>query len=98
MVDKTSRALRRHHRARMQKRAKIIYKDWLTACEHWSDNQLKRWVGRLRDNLKICSCSMCGNPRRSGWLNKQDAGTMQERKEDERFKYEMLEVDNFDDI
>jgi len=34
---------------------------------------------RRRDTTKLCSCSLCGNPRRVCW-NKKDQITMQERK------------------
>ena len=33
-----------------------------------------------RNTSKICSCEMCGNPRRSEWAPKRDKLTMQERK------------------
>lgn len=62
-----SRALRRHHLARMKAKARKVY--------HWNDEP-----ERLANHLKVCSCPMCGNPRK--WFNEK---TLQERKADEAF-------------
>ena len=36
---------------------------------------IDRWLQakRMADNMKMCSCECCGNPRRVGWLNKKDS-------------------------
>jgi hypothetical protein len=61
-MDKTSRALRRHHRARMIRKtyrmSKNIY--WAYPKEDWD----YWWVRRTYKNRKVCSCPSCGNPRR----------------------------------
>jgi len=41
---------------------------------------------KRRDTTKLCSCSMCGNPRRKAWKGK-DKLTMQELKFNEKWKY-----------
>lgn len=58
------RGRRREHKARMKRHARRIYPDWPGAVEN-------------ADNLKVCSCWMCGNPRR--WLKGSDRLTLQER-------------------
>lgn len=35
---------------------------------------------RRADNFKVCSCHMCGNPRRSLWVSSEERMTMGERK------------------
>jgi len=42
-----------------------------------SEDWLKRNQRRLRNTTKVCSCSMCGNPRRKYWKDKL---TMQEKR------------------
>jgi hypothetical protein len=39
---------------------------------------------KRRDTTKLCSCSMCGNPRRVAWKGK-DKLTMQERRLEKDF-------------
>ena len=51
MLKDAKRARRRHDRARMIARAKRFY-PW------------QRCPQKLADNLAVCSCWMCGNPRR----------------------------------
>jgi hypothetical protein len=53
---------------------------------------LREQAARYCDILHPCSCSMCGNPRRSGWLNKRDSGTMQERKAQEDFEDQIRDL------
>ena len=43
------------------------------------DDYLEKWAARHRNTTKLCSCSMCGNPRRKAWKGK-DKLTMQEKK------------------
>ena len=52
---------------------------WETFSEEEKQERLRIWSYRRRDTTKICSCHMCGNPRRVEW-NKKDKLTMQERK------------------
>ena len=66
MSQDMKRARRRHDRARMVARAMRVY-PWAKAPQ------------KLADNLAVCSCWMCGNPRR--WWYEL---TMQERRQDIR--------------
>jgi len=65
-----SLALRRHHKKRMKKRARKIHSDWYrgkkeSQCEHSYNTYYSDWDPEYSaDNLKLCSCYMCGNPRR----------------------------------
>ena len=88
-MDKTSRALRRHHRARMFTRALNKVRRW-----HPDQEWITWYAHRVADNMAICSCEMCKNPRRSGWTPKFERMTMQERKEFERFLYDLKEIEN----
>ena len=45
-----------------------------------------------RNTTKICSCSMCGNPRNNDWLKKEERMTIQERKFLEMAKYDMIDI------
>jgi hypothetical protein len=79
------RAIRRHHSQRMAARtAKLL-------LAHWGDIVKKdkiflaEKVRRCYNNYTICSCPMCGNPRRSGWDIEK---TLAERKNDITFKEE----------
>jgi len=51
--------------------------------EIWSEEKVIKWtkkgIGLRRDTTKLCSCSMCGNPRHSS----KESLTMQELKEDQ---------------
>lgn len=53
------RALRRHHRARMIGRARVVVESWVIP-----EDDPGRMAARIHDHLKSCSCWMCGNPRR----------------------------------
>lgn len=97
MVDKTSRALRRHHRARMQRRAHKMMQEWGWFSNFSSEEETHRYISRYRDNMAICSCYACRNQRHNPWASTERL-TMQERKENLRFSYDMLEVDNPDNM
>lgn len=62
----STRALRRHHRHRMVKRAReLLYREgpaW--PAREWDERELEHWAACLADNLAWCSCYSCGNPRR----------------------------------
>lgn len=85
MVIKYSRAQRRHDRQRMTEHVKRLYMyQWWKRSVNWNEEKDKRgWYGRVRDNAVICSCPMCGNPRRNGW---EDPLTVAERRADAAFK------------
>jgi len=46
-----------------------------------SEEEKRKWeakeIAKRRKTTKLCSCSMCGNPRRKSWKDKL---TMQEKK------------------
>lgn len=63
------RALRRGHKRRMQRKALKIY------GKTGMDPDFAR---RLADHLKVCSCALCGNPRRLG--KGKERFTLQERR------------------
>lgn len=66
-----SRAYRRFHKFRMRRKAKKLYP--YSDCHY-------------EDNLTVCSCYMCGNPRKY-WKEE----TLQEKKNKYSFKKELLE-------
>jgi hypothetical protein len=60
------------HRA--EEKARNLYSDEATRREDWNEWK-KQWAARHADNLTVCSCHMCGNPRKH-----YDEITMQEKK------------------
>jgi len=60
------RSRRRHNRERMRKRNRRNYPNWPDA-----------W--KFGDTRKVCSCPMCGNPRRHF-----HESTVQERRQEQR--------------
>mgnify|MGYP001431025523 FL=1 len=81
------RSLRRHHRERLL--SKMIRDDYYGLSysvreEKTFTEQDRRKNYRLScDHRKMCSCWMCGNPRRQK-LGRKDRLTFQELKADER--------------
>jgi hypothetical protein len=64
----SKRALRRHHRARMLARAESVQRKWWGGIKV-DPLKLALAARKLADNLKCCSCFMCGNVRRfGGWV------------------------------
>lgn len=53
-------AKRRHDRGRMISRAKRIMRSWSSSSDSWVEWAACRWA----NNMKKCSCDMCGNPRK----------------------------------
>jgi hypothetical protein len=51
-----SRALRRHHVERLKHRVAAYYGGWARGNP--------RHLGKLAHTRQLCSCAMCGNPRR----------------------------------
>ncbi|MFZ6873702.1 hypothetical protein ACO0LF_16710 [Undibacterium sp. Di27W] len=51
-----SRALRRHHAARLKKKRQYYYS--------WTKKLDPRQLGIVLNTVPICSCYMCGNPRK----------------------------------
>ena len=60
-----SRAERRHHKARMKRRAQKIVQHYF-GCGRDSRffGKMQQWASENADHLKTCSCLGCGNPRR----------------------------------
>ena len=70
------RSIRRHHKDRMKRKAERI-----VVCI-WR-NRDPRVIRNMRinaDNLTVCSCEMCGNPRRSELSKGRSRQTRQERR------------------
>ena len=68
---------RRHHALRKQRHA---YRT-ITQCWNIHDEKdAQDMARRLRDNLAVCSCPMCCNPRHSKLLKHKDKLTQQEQK------------------
>lgn len=57
----TGRALRRHHAARLKRRQCKRNAGWLCGL---SDEFKRKKTGILLHTPKVCSCFMCGNPRK----------------------------------
>lgn len=94
---KTSkRSLRRHHYRRLKKNRSHYwgYGKYGQRSYGWDEivEMQPDMLGSVARTPTPCSCYMCGNPRRSGmWSG--DTITIQERKEEENYKYNLLEVE-----
>jgi hypothetical protein len=82
MEKSNKRAIRRHHIARLKKsRAHYFVVNW------WSEEYKQKRLGLVVSYPKMCSCPMCGNPRK--WLNER---TIQEMRDLERMEYDLEEL------
>lgn len=100
MVEKYSRAQRRHDRARLKIKRQF----------HWGYGHIAEWAGRTPEeagNINYmsavvagfvvntptpCSCDGCGNPRKSNMWSSESL-TLQERKALLSYLDQVLEVD-----
>jgi len=79
------RAIRRHHSKRIEaKTRKLLLATWGDIVKK-DKIFLADKTKRMYNNYTICSCAICGNPRRSGWDQEK---TMAELKNDITFKEE----------
>ena len=96
-MDKSSRAMRRHHRARMYKRAKKILDQWYwfdpRSCSFTKEEE-HRIISLRRDHITLCSCEMCRNVRRSGWTSGKEYLTLQERRNLDNYKDGLKETED----
>jgi hypothetical protein len=95
MHKTTSRALRRHHRARMQQRAVKIYMKYETYWlpeQQYDTTRIAINASRTRDNMAICSCDSCGNPRRTKWESKTNQLTLAEQRSFDNFKQQVNDL------
>ena len=76
MYQEKKRERRRRDFLRMKERARKVQAEWWNT--HHTDPKLDEPSSKLANNLKACSCYMCGNPRK--WWRK--AKTFQEIKAD----------------
>ncbi len=91
MADKTSRAMRRHHRLRMQihTRNLLLMQFSGPRDQEW----IEKSIYKMYDNFTTCSCWMCCNQRHNPFLSKEERLTMQERKANESFLTEIKDLD-----
>ncbi len=70
-MSNSKRALRRHHRERLNRRTAwiLINTRWIS----YNDNDEDLWyrVNRRRDNMQVCSCRGCCNGRNKRSWSKQ---------------------------
>lgn len=57
----SKRALRRHHKRRLLQKARKIVEGWFGPFPEETKELIAH---RVYNNLKPCSCWMCGNPRK----------------------------------
>ena len=76
MYQEKKRERRRKDFLRMKARARRVQAEWWDT--HHTDPELDESSSKLANNLKICSCYMCGNPRK--W--RRNEKTFQEIKAD----------------
>lgn len=77
---KFNRGERRFHRERLMTNRKEYYGGY---AKELTGKELQRLLSLWARTAQVCSCDMCGNPRRKGWEKGYRSGrvsTMQERK------------------
>lgn len=79
-----SRAERRHHVDRLKAARKHIW-GYGNPRSIGPEKMSPRELGKAVQNPQICSCAMCGNPRRHKWF-KGGCLTLQERSHNEALK------------
>ena len=79
-----SRAIRRHHAERLKKRARriLLSQEFRSMYNPGWQEDIEYRMARRWNNMQMCSCQMCGNPRHSGW---HEARTLAEKREDDRY-------------
>ena len=96
-MDKTSRALRRHHDARLLRYTKrYLTQNYWCDPQDYDEDELHIRARRTYKNRAVCSCSTCGNGRRNPWYNGKERLTMPERKQEDSMNDQI--VDYFSDI
>ena len=89
MCKNTTRAVRRHHYARLKNNRK---QHWGYGNQNWRDGEVMSacTAGMVTRTPTPCSCYMCGNPRHKGF---EHPLTIQERKAEEAYEYQLEELD-----
>jgi len=96
MFKNTTRAKRRYHRARLINNRKC---HWGYGLHGWRNDSTSEFTtmpkelkGLVANTPTPCSCDMCGNPRRTGWLKKYDKLKMQEKKALDNYNNQLEEL------
>lgn len=93
MFKNRKRAIRRHHRERMIQR--VMKYDLVRFYWDWGQVDLikdRKRATQFYNHAAVCSCWMCGNPRRHKWP-KEEQITMQERKSNDIYKEELEQLE-----
>ena len=80
------RAIRRRELSIRYKRTKRLH------SVRYSDKIEHVTIMKLLNNYSICSCPYCRNERTNKCLKCSDRLTIQERKQNEKYKYEVLSI------
>lgn len=73
-MNRTRDYRRKKHFAKIKKAVKII-KSW-----GYNQKNIKRNAYRMAENMQMCSCQSCRNPRHCDWNSNKEKLTIQERK------------------
>ncbi len=91
----SNRAIRRHHRERLKKRLRkiLLSQQFHSMFNPGWTKDLEYRVNIRWNNMQMCSCSMCGNPRRksSGWGHERF--TLQEKRANYAYKDQLFDLD-----
>ncbi len=91
-----ARAIRRHHRERIiQKTMHRSYIQTTTQGTYRSQYELRDAAVRIYDNMAICSCCVCCNLRRDKWVNNISRLTINERRNLDSFKDQMVDINRY---
>ncbi|MFW6219598.1 MAG: hypothetical protein ACOC33_02015 [bacterium] len=89
-IAQRDRILKKRKNQKKHTYFETTYDNYSPTCS----NIQSRYESRLINNPKVCSCHMCRNPRRNDYLKEKERITIAERKFNEKFKTELLEIEN----
>jgi hypothetical protein len=86
------------HLAKVKRAEKMILNEWGDYFfKNHTREEIRLWAAHYADTMKRCSCSMCCNQRRSSWNDNLTKLTLQERKDKDRVKEELSDLNNNED-
>ena len=85
--------MKNYKRARRRQQLATKYR-YALKLQHWfyGDDVCHDTIKKLANNYSICSCPYCRNERTNKCLKGNAKLTIQERRANERYKYEVLSI------
>ena len=89
---KRTRQFRRDQMTRKKNRFRRISKDLNFGLPPITEQELTKWVGLKASSPKSTQCQCCCSPRYSCWYNEDEKLTMQERRANRAFNFQVSEL------